>query len=225
VTEFRVPQRVRTALIKLAEQSDDAIDELGGLLESNPDMLTSRLAALEGSAKLKNVRTDDAFSIVEAIIPVLYFQASNPSATFVRDIVRALTTGEKNDPKLDKKAAAAFEKNLTRILSRSGVVLKAKAVSVATDVQRVFSNARILTDLRPVFGEHVSEQALGTVILHNLKIGFAENGRESEFFVTLDSQDLRNLQAHIERALSKEASLKTFVEGTHLKLIDTSSQE
>lgn len=225
MAEFRVPQRVRSALIKLAEQSDEAIDELGALLESNPDMLTSRLAALEGSAKLTHVRTDDAFSIVEAVIPVLYFHASNPSATFVRDIVRALTTGEKTDQKLDKKAGEPFKRNLTRILSRSGIVLKTKAVSVATDAQRLFSNARILTDLRPVFGEDVSEQALGTVILHSLKIGFAENGRENEFFVTLDSKDLRNLQGHIARALSKEASLKTFVEGTHLKLIDTSSKE
>lgn len=224
MAEFRVPSAFRSALNQLAEQRDDAIDELCGLLESNPEVLTSRHAALDQSSKLTKMGPDEGYKILEAIIPLMFFRASHPQpiTVFLKDVTAALTTGEKEDSKLQPSVVPKFQKNLGRILALSAFTLKAKALSVGSDCQRLFSEAKILSDMRPVFGDNVSEPPLGIVLLHSLKIEFAEDGEEKEFFVHLDSRDLKDLQACLTRALEKDAVLRKHVEQSKLKIFETS---
>lgn len=223
MAQLRISTKFRRALVQLASQTDDAIDELCNIIGSNPEILTSRQAAFDKASTLTKINADDGFAFLEALIPLLYFKASHPTASVLKDVSSTLTRSEdKEAPKLDSSLVSRFEKNLGQILALSEVTLKAKALSVATDSQRLFSEARILSDMRPVFGEDTSKAPLGVVLLHNLKIQFAEDGEEREFFVSLDAQDLRELQSCISRALEKEASLSRFADQSKLKLFDTS---
>ena len=224
MAEFRVHPKLRPALIQLAEQSDEALAELSKLLESNPDVLTSRQAAFDHAAELTKFG-DDAYSIVEAIVPLLYYKASSAKSTaeVLREIIPGLKSGEKNEPKLPSASVPKLQKHLERILELSDLTLKAKALALATDYQRLFSDVKVLSDIRPVFGERVSDAPLGAVVIHSLRIGFAEDGEEREFFVTLDSKDLRELQAGISRALEKDATLRRFMEQSKLQLFETST--
>jgi hypothetical protein len=220
---LRFPSKARASLIRLANQADEVIEELCNLIESSPEILTSRQAASDKASTLTKLTPDDGFELLEAVIPLMYYKASHPTANLLKDISATLTISEKKtDTKLSASLVPKLEKNLGRILTLSGAALKAKAMSVATDSQRLFSEAKILSDMRPVFGDDVSKVPLGIVILHNLKVQFAENGEERDFFVSLDSQDLKDLQACISRALEKEASLGRFASQSNLKLFDTS---
>src|SRR5712691_1845996 len=217
-----VPSQMRSPLVQLAAQSDDAVSELCNMLESNPDVLITRQAALEQASKL--TKLDDAFPVVEAVINLLYYKASTGKSTsdLVKEITARLTTGDKSESKLSSTAIPNFQKQLGRILELSGLTLKAKALSLAADCQRLFSDAKILSDIRPVFGDDVSVAPKGVVVLHTLKVGFAEDGEEREFFVTLDSQDLRELQTCVARALSKDVSLSQLVNQSNLQKFETS---
>ncbi len=218
-----VPSEMRPALVQLAALGDDAISELCSLLEANPDVLTSRQAAFEHASKLTKFG-DEGFSAIDAVVPLLFLKASSGKSTadLVKEITARLVTGDKQEATLSTAAVPNFKKNLGRILELSKLTNRAKALSLATDSQRLFSDAKIVSDVRPVFGEDVSKPPLGAVILHSLKIGFAEDGEEREFFVTMDSKDLRELQSWITRALSKDATLSQFIKHSNIEQFETS---
>ncbi len=223
MADIHVPSQMRPALLQLAMVGDDGISELCGLLEANPDVLTSRQAAFEHATKLAKFG-EDGYQIIEAVVPLLYLKASSGKKTrdLVKDITARLLTGDKKEAKLSSSEVPTFQKNLGRILELSGLTLKAKALSLAADCQKLYSESKIVSDIRTVFGEDVSALPLGAIVLHVLKIGFAEDGEEREFFVTLDSRDLRELQDWITRALSKEASLNQLIKQSNLQKFETS---
>ena len=223
MADVYVPSEMRPALVQLAALGDDAISELCSLLEANPDVLTSRQAAFEHASKLTKFG-DEGFSAVDAVVPLLFLKASTGKSTagLVNEITARLITGDKKEATLTPAAVPNFKRHLGRILELSSLTNRAKALSLATDCQRLFSDAKIVSDVRPVFGEDVSKPPLGAVILHSLKIGFAEDGEEREFFVTLDSKDLRELQSWITRALSKDATLSQFIRQSNIEQFETS---
>jgi hypothetical protein len=113
---------------------------------------------------------------------------------------------------------------LSVLLDLSGVALKAKALSVATDCPRVFSTTKILSDVRPIFGDDPSKRPVGAVVLHNLRITYAENGEEQNFFVQLDTRDLKSLQENVNRALAKDSALRQFVQESRTQIFETSDK-
>ena len=83
----------------------------------------------------------------------------------------------------------------------------AKAVDVMTEKSRVFCGARILSDIRPVFATG-SDSATSAVIIHNLQIGYHSSGDHQEFYVALDTEDIKTLKGLIVRAEKKTLALK-----------------
>lgn len=85
----------------------------------------------------------------------------------------------------------------------------AKAGYILTQHERIFVGARILTDLRPIFHQNVSEKPGAAVIIHMLKIMQRDNHKNyQDQYFALDSNDIRSLKALIDRALKKEESLR-----------------
>ena len=91
----------------------------------------------------------------------------------------------------------------------SALGILAKANDVLMDNERLFSSARILTDIRPIFPSDKVANPLGGVIVHNLRISYVARSRHQEtaVYFVLDAEDLRTLKETIERALAKEENL------------------
>jgi hypothetical protein len=219
---FRVPDAMRPGLELLATLEEPALNELRNVLEQNPDVLFSRQAAEVHAAKLQTLGREQAQTLLEAVVPLIYLMGSQGkhADALLKDIGAAMRRSGKAGGGLDQQGR--LEKNLSRILSDSSLVVAAKALSVATDCPRLFTSARILSDIRPIFGDEASQAPLGAVITHTLRVTYAETGTEKEFFVSLDSRDLATLQDQIKRALQKDSSLRAFVEKSKLKIYETS---
>jgi len=103
-----------------------------------------------------------------------------------------------------------FKENLVMLLGVKDVGMAAKAVDLQTDDERMFCGARILTDLRPVFGSSISDGPEGMVIIHLLKLGYHQPGSEKHVnsYVSMDSDDLKTLRKAIDRAEQKANALK-----------------
>ncbi|MCX6381767.1 MAG: hypothetical protein NT023_20210, partial [Armatimonadetes bacterium] len=121
--------------------------------------------------------------------------------------------------------AEIFATYLKQILSVEQIDIIAKATSVLLDHERVYSNARVLTDIRPVFSSDVAIMPTAVLIVHMLKIGYHENGEHKEFYVALDTEDVRKLQETLERATTKDKSLKDLLGQTNLSYLATERQE
>jgi len=97
----------------------------------------------------------------------------------------------------------------------------AKAGYVHTQHERIFFNARIMTDVRHIFHQDVAEKPQAALLVHMLRITERDNqGHKWDKYFALDSNDLRKMRALIDRALKKEETLKQLTEKSGVALID-----
>jgi len=121
------------------------------------------------------------------------------------------------DLEIERERQAAVARVFARLLKAPAVVNFGKADDVITDHARVFSRARILTDIRPVFESDASETPSAAVIVEMLHIDFwNREGAGGSFYVALDHADLIKLKAVIDRGLRKTETLKNVLRSAGL---------
>lgn len=176
----------------------------------HPDDLIKKVTA-EAAIDEKTVE-----SIVWLLISMVRAAEGSPD-TFAREVVRAA----KEQLSLTDADSDAFEKDLAQLLtSNESLGVTAKVAVLRGEFGRVFCDGRILTDIRPVFGADASMVPLAAAIVHSLRITYHEGDAHNEFFVALDTDDLRQLRALIDRAIKKEASLVAEVKKTTMRILN-----
>jgi len=172
-------------------------------------LTTSRLAQHVADA-VPELTEEDARDILDAVLSLVGLLAEDDDATAV-----ALTDDVSRSPDLglDEETRARLAERLRRLLQLAPVVLAARAHEVATEFERVFHGARVLTDLRPVFGTDARAGAKATALVASLKIDAHEGpGPLRSYYFALDHADLLHLQAVIDRALAKTVAMKRLAE-------------
>lgn len=105
---------------------------------------------------------------------------------------------------------AAFEQRLVSLLSIESLVLSAKSFDIEHEYDRIFNSARIISDIRPVFGLSAVEP-IAAMVVHNLKIRYYENGELKVTFFALGSADLAELRKVVDRAEGKTTKLEKMI--------------
>lgn len=102
---------------------------------------------------------------------------------------------------------------------RKGLRITTKAMGVMVDQDRVFYNARILTDVRPVFDEK-GDSVDAAVIVHNLRIHYGQDGSHKDFYVALDTSDIHDLREALNRADLKAKNLEGLLKRSGVSFLD-----
>lgn len=225
--QITVPERFRPALLGLATLSDAAVTELRGVLEKRPEVLLGRDAAFEAAGSLRSLKQSDAFAILEALIPLLYMASASgqPTKKLIADLSRSLRQSGDEAKRLPEDKRPILETRLAALLDVPALGLRSKAIALSVESQRVFDSVKIYTDIRPVFGVEGLEMPQAAIILHNLKLEYVESNEEREFFLTLDSKELKEFAEAISRAVKKEELLRPLLAKTSMNLIDTVDTE
>lgn len=108
------------------------------------------------------------------------------------------------------------------ILSISFNIVAIKAKELQLESERTFCDARILTDIRPVFRDKVGDKPEAMIVVHTLKIVAHEATGHKEFYVALDAEDIQSLKKTLERAEDKARSLKNIIDASGSRSIDLS---
>jgi hypothetical protein len=98
--------------------------------------------------------------------------------------------------------------------------ITAKASFVRYEYASHFHGARILTDARPIFTSDPTTGPAAFIVNHTLHIELSTSGDEKDFFLSVNSLDLTTLRNMINRALAKEASLRSTLSITALPVLD-----
>lgn len=115
----------------------------------------------------------------------------------------------------------SFEHDLSDLLgSDASLAIAAKAQEVRSEFGQTFCTARILTDIRPVFGTDPAAAPLACAVVHTLRLGYHENSKHKNLFVALSNSDLHVLRNLIDRALKKEGSLRNEIQSTSMRLLE-----
>ncbi len=161
--------------------------------------------------KAASITTEEAESIVTALHSLYVFMASADAlvSEFVPVLVGAMERSGKNALAVGDDKTEISEK-LTLLLSLKTMERASKIEQLKSDHQAIFYDAKILSDIRPLF-DQPDEPPIGAVISQTLKIVFHESGQHKELYMALDSQDLEILKKIANRAEQKTASIEALI--------------
>ncbi len=202
---MRIPTPFVDGLASLARLEDDQYDALlTSLVGATPTLSAVDLAA--GIAPdLSFIGTERLESLLRGVASLTGLRRA--SRWSVEETARQVAGSEDLD--LSEDAQHHFAARISRILDARSVHLMGKAIDVGTEHDHVFLACRILTDIRPIFGDDANERPEGGVLSHTLKFEFVHNeGMAGNFYIALDEDDLAVLKAVVERADAKEQTLK-----------------
>ena len=109
---------------------------------------------------------------------------------------------------------------LVRSFRADAVAITGKAFLIAIEHPRTLCDARVLSELRPVFSDDLKPRAM--VATHQLRLvaHVGPDRKQEELYVALDAGDLRLLRAAIDRALDKHAQLRSMSAGLALPFLE-----
>jgi len=218
---LRIPPRFEKSLADLIAMPRDKRQRLRELIRTSPpvldrDKLATDIASTTELAKAK------AATIVSMLMSLYRVIQDTPIDEFVEELCDAARTSRKVEAK--EVDWSSLKQDFTALLSCDETFgLTAKAFDIRKQHPHVYCTARILTDIRPVFRQDPEAAPVAAFVTHALRISSHDEGDFSgvkDFFVSLDADDLRELRKLIDRALMKEASLKSLIQTSDVQYLD-----
>ena len=123
---------------------------------------------------------------------------------------------------LEESGKQKLIERLSTLLETERLYYAAKANDLMYEYQNVFIQAKMVTDVRPIFNIKIEKAPIAGLIIHNLHIHY-RGDRESEhrdIFLALDSDDLKSLKDTLIRAETKEKSLDSVFKKSEIERIN-----
>ncbi len=209
--DFRIPTRHKEALTQLAKLSDSDFEEVAHRLADLPSFLPSAELRTRASEML-GVDHDMAEALVRATMALCTQQKYH--GWTAAGLGQLVADSRDMDFAADLRPVVAAR--IARLIQMPAISSTARAADIQTEHAKVFHDARVFSDVRPIFGDDPSVAPDGAVINEVLKIEFFEAGELGEVYVALDRHDLLRLARLIERALTKTDTLRGVLEASGL---------
>lgn len=220
MAKLNIPERHRAGLAAIRTLDDGSVqkirDALDGVKKVSDDATsvseTPKDVAVNAITAISAAKTAQPKQIAEAVATLYGVKSARDVSTedFVEEVCDAMESLPSDDQRLPHAERELFKEKLLKILGAELFGLASKVYDLATEDERTFCHARILTDLRPVYGPKVEDGPRAMIVMHHLKLAYHEDSSaHKNFYVTLDADDLRTLRNLIERAESKARTLKS----------------
>lgn len=216
---LQIPSRFHSSLKKLSKLEPSSISALAKQFAAlvptfDLDSLAVQLASV-------NLSAEEINELVSLLISL--FKVSDAAdiglEEFIQDVCESASEVLEND-----EDSAKLSENLRALLVRENAIgITAKAMDVFTEHDHSFRSCRVLTDLRPVFSsraDYGDEKIVAAMATHTLKVEYTESAIRKEFFISMDSNDIRLMLKALERALAKENVLKELVDRQEFAYMD-----
>jgi hypothetical protein len=212
---FEIPKEDQRAIATIKTIPDKSLEKLIAVLESapsisNPEEMTAHIAKELPSIPIDKLR--HVVDVLYTLYHVRELSGVRPSR-FFEDLMEVI---RKNASELALKEIPKLESQLEKLLNIDTLTTIAKAARLQRDGERLYCEAKILSDIRPVFGAEPTVRPAGAVLIHTLKIGYHEGRDHREFHLALDSDDLEALGAVVRRAQAKDKTLRDLLKKSKL---------
>lgn len=223
VTPLRIPRQYEEGFVKLRDLSDESAQELSTALQQVPDTYNEASLSSAVATKVDTIAATDVEKMVPALLSLYVHRDRYELAIsdVVQSIAQAMEESSSERIKLLSEDRAAFESRLANLLNVEQLNVTARAGLLSLENEHSLQEARVLTDVRPIFGPENPEAApKGAVIVHTLKISYLGDNDVKNFFVALDTKDVRDLLEQLERADAKAESLKKMLKTAGVSYLD-----
>jgi hypothetical protein len=221
MTQFRVPRQYVGGLRALSSLTDEEATQLHGRLAAAEKFQpVGELERMISEALPERVRaaSDEILSALLALRTQLRSGGGQ---------VAKLAQLAASDPRLGDTQSASGTKLatlLTELLGTEAIATTAAAAELLIQHERPYRAARIISEIRPVFGEDTKEPPPGAILVHRLQITHwtPDSGVWTTEFA-LDQSDLTQLRDVISRAFDKSQSLRSLLKASGVESFDVGS--
>ena len=211
-----LPPDRRAAMVKVAKMSENDVEAILHVFKG------IQLSADRRSPK-EIVR--DAFKPLGAseVGVTLYelYRIKESAGVTTDGFITDLLADVQKDKDFQEADGPVFRERIVRLLDIGPLSIISKAYLLQRDHQKVYCEAKILSDIRPVFSVDSPIAPVGAVLSHVLKVTYHENDRHREFFVALDSLDIKALKEVLDRAVDKNDQLEKLLSSFKLPILGT----
>ncbi len=216
---LRIPDKYASSLAEFLRLSPQELAKFLDILrDEEPSLAVSRLTdTISARLSIERSRVNETIRLLQSL------QAAREGlGTSVEEFVSELRAAMEASGKEELQPAdwAAFQKAITDALSENALSVSSKAWEVIREHSHVYCSARVLTDLRPIFKNEVEQAPSAFVAVHTLKLVYHQDGKHHDFYVALDRSDIEQLATVLQRALSKEQSLRALTSAKGVKILD-----
>jgi hypothetical protein len=214
---LNIPEDRIQAIRKIVALSDASAAELEQALKTSEFTSNSDEMAEHIRERVGTIPFDELKDITDALYGLYWVRefsgVSEPQ--FLKDVVASVRSN--TELAIDTKAIPSIKTRFKRLLSIEPLSIISKAIGLQRDGERIYCEARIISDIRPVFTKDPKHRPVGAVLGHTLKISYHDGlAAHKDFFVVLDRIDLENLKKVVDRAHAKSEALAAFLEEVDL---------
>lgn len=219
---INIPDRYKAGLSVLSSLSDEVFSKLEASLKTAPSPKEQKELASWVSTEAANIRAGDLRRLIETLASLyrLRIKSGVTAETLAADVAGAASKDDEI-----KASRDLLQSRLVSLLEIGSLELvDAKAKELQLENEHMFCDARIVTDLRPVFGGNVSDAPDAMIIVHTLKLGYhdSKSQQHNEMFVAIDADDISKMIDILKRAQEKAKTLKRKLDAVGIRSIDFS---
>lgn len=220
-----VPTARQGQIALLASISPATFSELATLLHDGAEALVNFRQIHEATSSFSE-GAEEAAEIIQGLFPLLvsYIAEGELPSSVTSAVVASIRRNKKRTFLKTAAEQSIFKQRLSQLLSDRALALKSKAMLLVGERPSLLHEAKIVTDLRPVFS--VSRNAKNSVeaflVMHTLALTCFQDGTHKKHYIALDTKDLKDLAATVQRALEKDKTLSRVVESAGVARIEVS---
>lgn len=224
---IQIPKKYRYGIEKIITLNSAVFENLiDALKNSNPSFHLKKLAdtvCLKIKQKgIEDLTKDDLLNILEAIVSLYPLQAY--SSLTIEDLASSLgeAVAELEDfHNVTEEQKKIFEARITTLLSINGALdVASKVGELLLEYEHLFLGSRIITDIRPVFDSDLNKIPAGALLVHTLKLEYKQGNEEKDFYIALDTNDVKKLREQLDRAEQKAESIKLMLNQAQVSYLD-----
>lgn len=202
MSEFGIPDEGREAIKRLLELEPDRIVQIFRALETTGPVLIHPSAR---AILVDEVMGDDAVDHLDDILRFAVFpfhtlrQQSDLSASDIYSIIEEEMSQIESDY---EQKCNDRKQELIALFDSAVLATEGKARGLIRARPNLVQSARIFTDVRPVFNE-TRDQITAHAIINTLRIRFLDGSDSKTIHLSIDPDDLEDLEEQIKRAQRK----------------------
>ena len=219
MAQLSIPEDRREGLSLIRRLSTAATHEICALLQKSLGGSLPEALALRPSSSFATLTAEEVESLLVSVLELYRVRADRDVTVqeFATDVADAMVEIEEVEFRIPNSGREEFEQRLQVLLGADELSLVSKANNLAGEDERSFCDARIITDVRPVFLDAPQTSPTAMVIVQRLKIEYHVGGsKHQEMYIAVDADDLKRLQSVISRAQAEARNLESALEGFHL---------
>jgi len=216
IIKYRIPKKDLKTLKKFAllpqKERDSYIHMTKTILPSLPK------DGLKAVPEIPEEQLDDFSHYLQFFISLYinFYNFGKTIETFIDEVIIS-SIKSKDELEINDEIKDSLEKIL-KMDDSLGIC--AKNIDLSAENTNIYFRVKIITDLRYIFFKDILKIPNYAQINNTLKISYLKNGDLKQKFISLNLEQLKELKVIIERAISKENTIRKLSEKNNLKILE-----